>query len=65
MERYDIGNDSWETLNPLMKTARLGFGAAVLNGKIYVCGGHTGNEFLKSVEVYDPISQRYFHNIFM
>ncbi len=28
-------------------------GAAVLNGRIYVCGGYDGSKFLNSCEVYD------------
>ena len=38
-----------------MRTARFQHGAAVLNEKIYVCGGYDNNHTpLESVEVYDP-----------
>ncbi|CDI97038.1 kelch ECH associated protein 1 [Echinococcus multilocularis] len=33
---------------------RSALSASVLDGKIWVFGGYDGNEFLSSVEVYDP-----------
>ncbi|WP_347273385.1 S8 family serine peptidase [Candidatus Kuenenia sp.] len=51
--RYDPVTDSWTQLSP-MNTNRSFFGAAVINGKIYVCGGHGDAGFLSSMEVYDP-----------
>ena len=44
-----------------MNTARDAVAAAVLNDKIYVCGGFD-NDTLKTVEVYDPETDRYFHS---
>lgn len=29
-------------------------GVAVLDGKLYACGGYDGSTFLRSVEVFDP-----------
>lgn len=51
---------AWSTKAP-MPTARIGCGVAVLNGKIYVIGGHTSYSYpvstmTKVVEVFDPIS---------
>lgn len=37
-----------------MQEVRYAFGAAVFNGKLYVCGGRKDNSVLKSCEVYDP-----------
>ncbi|MCF6148045.1 MAG: S8 family serine peptidase [Candidatus Kuenenia sp.] len=51
--RYDPVVDTWTQLSP-MSTNRTFFGAAVINGKIYVCGGHGDAGFLNSTEVYDP-----------
>ena len=45
-----------------MEIKRYGCGAAVLDGKIYVCGGREegiAEHYLDSVEVYDPESDRY------
>ena len=58
-------NDCWETLNSTIKTKRFGFGAAVLNGKIYVCGGSSNFKRLNSVEVYDPTTDRYLNDYFV
>ena len=58
---YDLENDKWKILKSSMKTPRYECGAAVLNGKIYVCGGRDGNDrILRTVEVYDPTTDRYF-----
>ena len=53
VERYDPQRDCWKTL-PSLQKGRIGDGAAVLNGKIFVCGGENNN----TVEVYDPIANR-------
>ena len=49
-----------------MLSKRCRLGAATLNGKLYVCGGYDGSTFLRTVEVYDPITSRfvYFSNVF-
>ena len=46
-----------------LKTARYDPGVAVLNNKIYACGGfNKERQELSSVEVYDPTQDRYFNN---
>lgn len=45
--------DSWTTLEP-MPTARSGFGVAVVNGKVYVIGGLTGDGACGLNQMYDP-----------
>jgi len=37
-----------------MLNRRCRLGVATLNGKLYACGGYDGNQFLRSVEMYDP-----------
>ena len=39
------------------KMSRLG--VATLNGKIYACGGYDGSSFLRSVECFDPETNRF------
>ena len=41
-----------------MLTKRCRLGAAALNGKLYVCGGYDGSVFLRTVEAYDPVTNR-------
>lgn len=41
----------------LMKRCRLG--VAILNGKLYACGGYDGSTFLQTVEEYDPQTDKY------
>ena len=45
-----------------MLSKRCRLGAATLNGKLYVCGGYDGSTFLRTVEVYDPITSRFVLN---
>lgn len=61
MERYDPQIDEWTILDSTMNQGRYGFCAAVLDGKIYACGGYGKNdrEVLKSVERFDPVTKRY------
>ncbi|MBI4200436.1 MAG: hypothetical protein HY535_08205 [Chloroflexi bacterium] len=44
---------TWETKAP-MPTARHGAAGGVINGKLYVAGGHDGTQYLATLEVYDP-----------
>ncbi|KAH6940664.1 hypothetical protein HPB50_004083 [Hyalomma asiaticum] len=37
-----------------LNTRRSALSAAVLDGKIYALGGYDGQEYLSTVEVYDP-----------
>jgi len=45
--------DFWEPKEP-MPTARIGFGVAVADGKIYAMGGYVNGRFSNLNEVYDP-----------
>ncbi|XP_050413577.1 alpha-scruin, partial [Patella vulgata] len=60
VECYNNKTNSWIYARP-MNSARMGFGAAVNDGKIYVAGGHgehldkkTELPILQSVEAFDP-----------
>jgi N-acetylneuraminic acid mutarotase len=56
-EVYDPLTDTWETKTPMPKGARAELSASVVNGKIYVVGGHFVGPYLISsnvLEVYDP-----------
>src|SRR6185503_17777362 len=58
---YDPATNKWESRNP-MSVARNHAFSGVVNGKIYVIGGRTGQGFILSatntnvVEEYDPVS---------
>ena len=53
VERYDPETNLWEMVSP-MADKRINFGVGVLNGFIYVVGGHNGTMHLSSVERFDP-----------
>ncbi|XP_016840625.1 kelch-like protein 17 [Nasonia vitripennis] len=62
VERYDPAKDQWTILDSRMNEERSNFGAAVLNGKLFVCGGsRIALPFspLNSVEVYDSTINRW------
>ena len=42
-----------------MLTKRCRLGVAALGGKLYVAGGYDGTSFLRSVECFDPITNRW------
>ena len=42
-----------------MLSKRCRLGVAALHGKIFAVGGYDGSSFLKSVEVFDPISNKW------
>ena len=48
-----------------MLSRRCRLGVASLNGKLYVCGGYDGSTFLKSVEVYDPATDKYVYKNYL
>jgi hypothetical protein len=55
-EIYDPINDTWETKAPMI-TPRHHIGVAVINDKIFVCGGSKGADLwppIDTVEVYSP-----------
>lgn len=41
-----------------MEQGRSSFGAAMLDKKLYICGGMADDEFLNSFEVYDPVTAK-------
>jgi N-acetylneuraminic acid mutarotase len=54
-EVYDPSTDTWETKAP-MSTARYGFDANVVEGKIYLIGGWYGSDKSAQVDIYDPLT---------
>jgi len=46
---------TWHVMPPMF-AQRASATAAVLDGRLYVCGGVSGNEILSSVECFDPIA---------
>lgn len=55
VERYDPRTNKWKYMKSDLREKRSGAGVAVLNKKIYVCGGHDGGDnSLDTVECYDP-----------
>ena len=53
--RYDVNTHQWAALDSQIPSPRAGFSATVLNGDIFVVGGHKGTEKLASVDLYDPM----------
>jgi len=53
VEMFDIYNSRWQQVTP-MNSGRILPGIAVLNGKVYVCGGEEDTLILANGEVYDP-----------
>ncbi len=48
--------NSWTTVKPML-TERMGFGVAVVNGKIYAIGGwNAAEQYLNRNEEYDPVT---------
>ena len=52
-EMYDPKTEKWTALAD-MSTPRSGAGAAVLDNKIYIAGGHDRQTHHSSMECYDP-----------
>ena len=44
---------NWERIAP-MEDGKADAGAAVVDGKVMVVGGFSGNKYLSSVEIYNP-----------
>ena len=49
---------TWEESRAML-SKRCRLGVATLNGKIYACGGYDGSSFLKTVEVFDPVTKKW------
>jgi kelch-like protein 17 (actinfilin)/kelch-like protein 20 len=58
VERFDPAKNAWEAVAP-MSTARTCPAAAAIDGKLYVMGGHDGQNRLSSVERYDPATNEW------
>ncbi|MEM0384764.1 MAG: kelch repeat-containing protein, partial [Candidatus Caldarchaeum sp.] len=58
VEEYDVESGVWRTRRP-MPTARSGLAAAVVEGRVYVCGGESQVKTFSEVEAYDPVSDRW------
>jgi len=55
---YDIKKNEWKTKSPLF-TARTNSSGAVIDSKIYIVGGFSStNNYLSSLEVYDPSTDK-------
>lgn len=52
-ERFDVENNSWIPASD-MKSARGRFSIGVHDNKIYAFGGSSGNHDMKTVECYEP-----------
>lgn len=57
VERFDTNKRKWMKIASLIRR-RGGVGLAVIAGKIYATGGHDGNDYLDSVEVYNPETEK-------
>lgn len=59
VERFIIGSDSWEVIGN-MPEPRMGLGAAVVDGKVYLFGGKTSPGMFSvpsdRVDIFDPVS---------
>jgi N-acetylneuraminic acid mutarotase len=63
----DLSENTW-TARTSMPTPRVGFGVAVVNGKIYAIGGTVGGgdpHWLNTVEEYDPATDTWTTKAFM
>jgi N-acetylneuraminic acid mutarotase len=55
VQRYNPATDQWETRASL-QTSRGHVNAVVLDGRIWILGGRSGNTAFRSVEIYDPVA---------
>ncbi|XP_078257991.1 kelch-like protein 8 isoform X3 [Rhinoraja longicauda] len=58
IECYSISKNSW-FFAPEMNSRRRHVGVISVDGKIYAVGGHDGNEHLGSMEVFDPMTNKW------
>lgn len=58
VEKYDTFSDNWSPVAS-MTTRRSGASVNVYDRKIYAVGGHDGPQILKTVEVYDPVYNKW------
>ena len=58
VEIYNTRTDTWSKA-PNMITARAYATAEVIENKIYIAGGSSGNNVYRSLEIYDPVSDEW------
>lgn len=56
---YDPARNDWKMLGS-MTSSRSNAGVAMLGDTIYAVGGFDGNEFLNTVEVYNPDTDEWY-----
>jgi N-acetylneuraminic acid mutarotase len=56
VEVFDTAHENWIENIPDINYARINAAAVVFDGKIFLFGGKSRNEFISQVEVYDPVS---------
>ena len=54
VEVFDDVSQRWYKL-PAMRQGRAGLGLAAVEGKLYAVGGYRDHQYLRSVEMYDPL----------
>ena len=57
--RYDSRYNKWEELACCNEGGRYNAFGAAMNGKIYIAGGETNDDYLSSCEVYNPASDEW------
>lgn len=62
VEMYTPSLDQWVTVAPLLQP-RSGLGTVVMNGHIFAIGGHDGKGPLSSMERYDPLTNKWSHQM--
>jgi len=58
VDHFDVRSGRWQPL-PQMLSCRSLCSAAVLEGRLYVCGGRSGRKHLDSCERFNPISRQW------
>ena len=58
VESYDLHLNKWMPLQQML-TPRGRFDSAVIDGKVYACGGSNGSQDLMSAECYDPSTDQW------
>lgn len=58
-EYYDFDNDTWFELKSELPSRRCRAGVVVLDGLVYAVGGFNGTQRIKTVDCYDPQTNRW------
>lgn len=56
--RYDPKTDQWTLIAPI-SSPRDAVGVCLLGDRLYAVGGYDGQQYIKDVESYDPISNEW------